>query len=114
MDERLEAIELASAGANPLPPAVAAAAEKLDSQAAEIQRHCKKHCWKIYRSELPCSREVSLWDKRGKMFTRMLAALAGKVENPGVLYKKAQKLGIQAPRRWTEEQIRHGRHIAKA
>eukprot|EP00956_Cyclotella_meneghiniana_P001079 scaffold1265_cov38-Cyclotella_meneghiniana.AAC.6 len=48
------------------------------------------------------------------MFTRMLAALAGRVKNPGVLYKKARKLVIQAPQRWTEEQIRHGRHIAKA
>eukprot|EP00956_Cyclotella_meneghiniana_P013588 scaffold19721_cov38-Cyclotella_meneghiniana.AAC.6 len=105
MDQRLAAIELASAGVTPLPPETAAAAEKLDRQASEIQRHCEKHCRKIYRSEIPCSPEVSLWDKRGKMFTRMLSALAGRVKNPGVLYKKARKLGIQSPRRWTEEQI---------
>jgi hypothetical protein len=39
----------------------------------------------------------------------------GKVQNPGLLCKKAQKLGIVAPKRWSlDELVEQGREISKA
>ena len=114
IEERLARIERAAGDTHPLPPQLAKQFETLDQQVIELQRHAEKGCRKIYRGEIDCSPQISLWHKRERILGEMIKVFHGKIRNTGVLYRKARKLGIQAPSRWSLEQVQRGRQIAKA
>jgi hypothetical protein len=68
----------------------------------------------IHRPEYNFSPEVSLWHKRQQMFKRLIHVREGKVKNPGVVHKQAQKLGIDAPAMWSIDDCYRGVIVSKA
>ena len=114
IEARLDNLTATQEASTTYPPDLSHPADILDRQVVEIQRHCEKICRKIYQGDTPCSPEYSLWYKRARMFNRLIRLKKGLIKNPGVLCKHARRLGIETPRRWTLDQLRHGRAIAKA
>ena len=114
LDTRLETIIEEGYGQCPISSELLAKSERLDKQLTEIMTHCESRCRKIYRPDAPCSPEYSLWHKRARIFRELLRMKDGRVRNPGLLCRQAQKLGIIAPARWTVEELQYGRAIAIA
>eukprot|EP00956_Cyclotella_meneghiniana_P008015 scaffold10676_cov49-Cyclotella_meneghiniana.AAC.6 len=112
--DRLDDIQKLSNGEFPMSDHCQELMDKLDAQVIEIQLHCESKCRHIYRPDSPYSPDISLWDKRGKMFKRMIDILDGTVRNPGVIRKQARKLGIAAPKMWTYDECVHGVQLCKA
>jgi hypothetical protein len=67
----------------------------------------------IYRPDSPFSPDYSLWDKRKKMFQQLIRLKYSRKGNRSAAYKKARKLGIQAPKLWTEEECRHAIDVCR-
>lgn len=114
MEARLDSICIDTTRPTSYPPDTNHPADKLDQQVVEIQRHCEKSCRKIYRTDSECSPAFSLWHKRAQVFKSLISMKYGGVKNTGLLCRKARRLGIEKPRQWTVEQLRHGRAISKA
>jgi hypothetical protein len=92
----------------PIPEEYQQLSKQLDVQVSEIQLHCESRCRMIHRPEYDFLPEVSLWHKRQQMFKRLIRVREGKVKNPGVVHKQAQKLGIDAPAMWSIDDCYHG------
>jgi hypothetical protein len=114
IEERQDSIDEATKGMFPIPEEYQQLSEQLDVQVSEIQLHCESRCRMIHRPEYDFLPEVSLWHKRQQMFKRLIRVREGKVKNPGVVHKQAQKLGIDAPAMWSIDDCYHGVIVSKA
>jgi hypothetical protein len=114
VEDRLAKIEEESEGVFPLPPELQKKSDVLDKQMAEIQIHSEKICRKIYRIDSPFTPDYSLWHKRARIFNQLIRMVDGRIQNHGILCKKARKLGIVAPRSWSREELVHGRRVSIA
>lgn len=114
IEERQDSIDEATKGMFPIPEEYQQLLEQLDVQVSEIQLHCESRCRMIHRPEYNFSPEVSLWHKRQQMFKRLIHVREGKVKNPGVVHKQAQKLGIDAPAMWSIDDCYRGVIVSKA
>jgi hypothetical protein len=114
IEERLAAIDDATANLFPIPEEYQVKSDHLDNQVIEIQKHCESICRKIYHPNSPFSPDYSLWHKRYQTFKRMIEMQEGTVHNTGLLCKAARKLGIVAPIRWSIPECLHGMAVCRA
>ena len=68
----------------------------------------------IYHPDSPFSPDYALWDKRKKMFQQLIRLKYSLCANKSVVYKEATKLGIEAPKLWTEEECVHAVGVCAA
>ena len=101
MEARLDAICSSVDRPDTYPPDGRHPSDILDQQLVEIQRHCEKSCRKIYQNDSECSPAFSLWHKRAQVFKTLIATKLGKGTNTGLLCRKARRLGIDRPMKWT-------------
>jgi hypothetical protein len=64
IEERLAAIDEATANQFPIPDEYQTQSDQLDKQTIDIQTHCESICRTIYRPDSPFSPEYSLWHRR--------------------------------------------------
>lgn len=113
IEARQQALVDKTEGMFPIPEMYQLKSERLDIQVGQIQLHCESGCRMIYRPDSPFSPDYSLWDKRKKMFQQLIRLKYSRKGNRSAAYKKARKLGIQAPKLWTEEECRHAIDVCR-
>lgn len=115
IEEKLDSIFADGEGCYPASPDIQERHDKLDKQMQEIMIHCEKRCCrKLYMPTSPCSPQYSLWYKRAQLFGNLIQMKSGRVRNAVLLCRKARKLGIVAPARWSLEELQYGRALSQA
>jgi hypothetical protein len=89
IEERLAAIDEATANQFPIPDEYQTQSDQLDKQIIEIQTHCESICRTIYRPDSPFSPDYSLWHRRYQIFNCLIEMQEGTVRNTGLLCKAA-------------------------